>query len=49
MVEDPDAVYAGDITYIQTVESWLYLTVLIDLYQKTNKDHGYEPERKLLR
>jgi hypothetical protein len=41
MVEKPDAVYAIDITYIQAVEGWLNLAVLIDLYQKTNKDHGY--------
>jgi putative transposase len=33
-VEKPDAVYAGDITYIQTVEGWLYLAVLIDLYSR---------------
>jgi transposase InsO family protein len=30
-VERPDSVYAGDITYIQTGEGWLYLAVLIDL------------------
>jgi len=34
MVEQPDTVYAGDITYIQTDEGWLYLAVLIDLYSR---------------
>jgi transposase InsO family protein len=33
-VERPDSVYAGDITYIQTGEGWLYLAVLIDLYSR---------------
>lgn len=31
MVEQPDTVYAGDITYIPTDEGWLYLAVMIDL------------------
>ena len=35
MVDKPDAVNAGDITNIQTVEGWLYLAVLIDLYSRT--------------
>ena len=34
MVENPDTVYAGDITYIQTVKGWLYLVVVIDLYSR---------------
>jgi transposase InsO family protein len=34
IVERPDSVYAGDITYIQTDEGWLYLAVLIDLYSR---------------
>ena len=33
-VEQPDAVYAGDITYIPTGEGWLYLAVLIDLHSR---------------
>lgn len=33
-VEQPDTVYAGDITYISTAEGWLYLAVLIDLYSR---------------
>lgn len=34
LVEQPDTVYAGDITYIPTEEGWLYLAVLIDLYSR---------------
>jgi transposase InsO family protein len=34
IVERPDTVYVGDITYIQTDEGWLYLAVLIDLYSR---------------
>ena len=30
-VEQPDQVYAADITYIWTQEGWLYLAVVIDL------------------
>jgi transposase InsO family protein len=30
----PDAVWAGDITYIQTDEGWLYLAAVIDLYSR---------------
>ena len=33
-VEQPDAVYAGNITYIPTGEGWLYLAVLIDLHSR---------------
>jgi transposase InsO family protein len=31
-VAAPNPVWAGDITYIWTVEGWLYLAVLLDLY-----------------
>lgn len=34
LVDQPNIVYAGDITYIQTDEGWLYLAVLIDLYSR---------------
>ena len=34
LVDQPDTVYAGDITYIPTNEGWLYLAVLIDLYSR---------------
>ena len=33
-VDQPDTVYAGDITYIPTDEGWLYLAVMIDLYSR---------------
>jgi transposase InsO family protein len=33
-VDQQDTVYAGDITYIETDEGWLYLAVLIDLYSR---------------
>jgi putative transposase len=33
-VEQPDQVYAGDITYIHTQEGWLYLAVVIDLFSR---------------
>jgi len=32
--EAPDRVWAGDITYIPTDEGWLYLSVLMDLYNR---------------
>jgi putative transposase len=33
-VAEPNAVWAGDITYIWTGEGWLYLAVLIDLFSR---------------
>ena len=30
----PNQKWAGDITYLQTSEGWLYLTVVIDLYSR---------------
>jgi len=30
----PDQVWVGDITYIRTLEGWLYLAVLIDLFSR---------------
>jgi putative transposase len=33
-VNQPNTVYAGDITYIHTDEGWLYLAALIDLYSR---------------
>lgn len=33
-VEAPDSVWVGDITYILTDEGWLYLAVLLDLYNR---------------
>jgi transposase InsO family protein len=33
-VERPDTVWAGDITYIWTLEGWLYLAVVLDLFSR---------------
>ena len=33
-VEQPDSVWCGDITYLWTMEGWLYLAVVIDLYSR---------------
>jgi transposase InsO family protein len=32
--EQPNTAWAGDITYIQTEEGWLYLAVVLDLYSR---------------
>ena len=32
--EQPNTVWTGDITYIQTDEGWLYLAVVLDLYSR---------------
>jgi transposase InsO family protein len=33
-IEAPNRVWAGDITYVWTLEGWLYLAVLLDLYSR---------------
>ena len=33
-VTQPNRVWAGDITYVWTLEGWLYLAVLLDLYSR---------------
>jgi len=33
-VQQPNQTYVGDITYIYTLEGWLYLAVVIDLYSR---------------
>jgi transposase InsO family protein len=33
-VEQPDSVWCGDITYLWTMEGWLYLAVIIDLFSR---------------
>jgi transposase InsO family protein len=33
-VDAPNRVWAGDITYVWTMEGWLYLAVLLDLYAR---------------
>ncbi len=34
MVEAPNRVWAGDLTYVWTLEGWLYVAVLLDLYSR---------------
>lgn len=33
-VERPNAAWVGDITYVWTLEGWLYLSVILDLYSR---------------
>ena len=33
-VAAPNLVWAGDLTYIWTLEGWLYVAVLLDLYSR---------------
>jgi transposase InsO family protein len=33
-VESPNRVWAGDLTYVWTIEGWLYLAVVLDLYSR---------------
>jgi transposase InsO family protein len=33
-VQEPDRIWAGDVTYLPTREGWLYLAVLLDLYSR---------------
>jgi putative transposase len=33
-VEKPNAVWVGDITFVRTVEGWLYLATMIDLFNR---------------
>jgi putative transposase len=33
-IEQPNRVWAGDITYVWTTEGWLYLAVVLDLYSR---------------
>jgi putative transposase len=34
MVERPNTAWVGDITYVWTLEGWLYLAVILDLYSR---------------
>ena len=34
-IEQPNRVWAGDMTYVWTTEGWLYLAVVLDLYSRT--------------
>ena len=45
--ERPNAVWAGDITYLWTPEGWLYLAVLLDLYSR--KVVGWAVSRRITR
>jgi transposase InsO family protein len=33
-VDQPDTIWCGDISYLRTLEGWLYLAVIIDLYSR---------------
>jgi len=44
-VDNPNQVYVGDITYINTGEGWLYLAVIIDLYSR--KVIGYKMSNRM--
>jgi len=44
-VEQPDRIWCGDITYLWTLEGWLYLAVIIDLYSR--KVVGWALDRQL--
>ncbi|HAM62511.1 MAG: hypothetical protein A2Y20_01775 [Firmicutes bacterium GWF2_51_9] len=33
-VEEPNAVWCGDITYIKTIEGWVYLAMVLDLFNR---------------
>jgi transposase InsO family protein len=33
-IKHPNRVWTGDITYIWTLEGWLYLAVIMDLYSR---------------
>lgn len=45
IVDQPNQVYVGDITYIRTGEGWLYLAVVIDLYSR--KVIGYKMSNRM--
>jgi putative transposase len=45
IVERPNQVYVGDITYIRTDEGWLYLATVIDLYSR--KLIGYKMSNRM--
>jgi putative transposase len=44
-VNKPNQVYVGDITYIRTLEGWLYLATVIDLYSR--KIIGYKMSNRM--
>lgn len=44
-VDRPNSIWCGDITYLWTLEGWLYLAVIIDLYSR--KVVGWALDRQL--
>ena len=44
-VDEPNKIWCGDITYLWTLEGWLYLAVIIDLYSR--KVVGWALDRQL--
>jgi putative transposase len=44
-VSAPGQVWVADITYIQTLEGWMYLAVILDLFHR--RIVGYETSRKI--
>jgi transposase InsO family protein len=44
-VDMPDKIWAGDITYIKTALGWVYLAVVIDLYNR--EVVGYSISKKI--
>lgn len=45
-VAAPNQAWAGDITYIQTEEGWLYLAVVIDLFSRRIVGWSLQPEMR---
>jgi putative transposase len=45
-VSVPDQVWAGDITYIQTDEGWLFLAVVIDLFSRRVVGWSLQPDMR---
>ena len=45
IVDKPNQVYVGDITYIRTDEGWLYLATVIDLFSR--KLIGYKMSNRM--
>lgn len=46
-VDEPNKVWAGDISYVATDEGWLYLAVVIDLYSR--KVIGWSMDKRMTR
>lgn len=46
-IDQPNSVFAGDITYISTQEGWLYLAVVLDLFSR--KVVGWAMDKRMTR